>query len=233
MAADHPDIAAPALPLLIQEIAAFAYMRTRATFAPAVPTDICGTGAAVMVIPGFMASDRTTGRLRRSLEKAGFISCGWGLGRNRGINADTLHRIDAQLAQLSHPGPVILVGWSLGGLIAREYAKYAPNKVARVITLGSPFSGDPRANNAWRAYEFIAGHRVDNPPIPVVLAQKPPVHTTAFWSHKDGVVAAACARGSADEADEQIELSCSHMAFVADPSAIRAVIAALGQTTPA
>jgi pimeloyl-ACP methyl ester carboxylesterase len=224
------DTAPPAFPLLAREIGAFAYMRMRATFAPAADAKSVGDGAPVVVIPGFMASDRTTGRLRRSLEKAGFASSGWGLGRNRGIRADTLERLDAQFAQLDHQQPVTLIGWSLGGLVAREYAKHAPEKVARVITLGSPFSGDPRANNAWRAYEFVAGHKVDNPPLPVILSQKPPVHTIAIWSRKDGIVAPASARGEPGEADRNIELGCSHMAFVADPIAIRTVIAALTRT---
>lgn len=227
MANLQSDTAPPAFPLLAREMGAFAYMRMRATFAPAIDAAPAGNGTPVIVIPGFMASDRTTGRLRRSLDKAGFVSSGWGLGRNRGIRVDTLERLDAQMAKLGHRGPVTLVGWSLGGLVAREYAKYAPDKVARVITLGSPFSGDPRANNAWRAYELIAGHKVDDPPIPAVLAEKPPVHTIAFWSRKDGVVAPASARGEIGEADEHVELACSHMAFVADPDAIRTMITKL------
>jgi hypothetical protein len=93
--------------------------------------------------------------------------------------------------------------------------------------MGSPFSGNPRANNAWRAYELIAGHKVDAPPINTVLNEKPPVHTVAFWSKNDGVVAPASARGAVDEMDRHVELGCSHMAFVADPLAIRAVLAEL------
>jgi pimeloyl-ACP methyl ester carboxylesterase len=219
------ELAPPALRLLAREMASFAYMRIRATFAPAVDTPVVGTGEYVLVIPGFMASDRTTSRLRRSLDKAGFISMGWGLGRNRGIRADTLEQLDACLSGIANAQSVTLVGWSLGGLIAREYAKLYPARVARVVTLGSPFSGDPRANNAWRIYEFVAGHKVDCPPIPAILHEKPPVPTTAFWSRSDGIVAPASARGAQDERDHQIELNCRHMAFVADPAAITAIIA--------
>ena len=218
---------APSLGLFARESLSFAYMRSAATFAAAVPLSVKGCGQHVMVLPGFMASDQTTARLRRSLETAGFIAHGWGLGRNRGIKADIFERIDAQIEALGIETPVVLVGWSLGGLIAREYAKHAPNRVAKVVTLGSPFSGDLRANNAWRLYELVAGHSIDAPPIAVMLAEKPPVPTCAIWSAGDGVVAVSSARGLAHESDEQVELSCTHMAFVARPEAIRAVAQAI------
>jgi pimeloyl-ACP methyl ester carboxylesterase len=217
------DSAPPALPLLLREAGGFATMRLKASFAPAVRTAASGTGD-VLIIPGFMASDRTTARLRKSLDAAGYRAHGWGLGRNTGVKADILQRLDAQVDAMNLGGQVTLIGWSLGGLIAREYAKYAPHRAARVITLGSPFSGDPRANNAWRVYELIAGHKVDAPPIDIVLTEKPPVQTTAFWSRNDGVVAPASARGSDGEMDRHVELDCGHMAFVADPLAIKAII---------
>lgn len=218
---------APPLALLARESLAFAHMRTSAAFGSVVPVDVDGGGQQVMVIPGFMASDQTTARLRRSLDAANFRCTGWGLGRNKGVKADIFDRLDARFDELGLNAPITLVGWSLGGLIAREYAKHAPHRVARVVTLGSPFSGNPRANNAWRLYEFVAGHAVDAPPVDTVLAEKPPVETHAFWSRRDGVVAGECARGLPHESDVQIELDCTHMAFVARPEAIRAIAAAL------
>ncbi len=221
------ESAAPPLKLLLREAASFAYMRLRASFAPAVPLPVVGDGRDIVVFPGFMASDATTARLRRSLAAAGFRPHGWGLGRNLGVKADTLDQVAQQLDRLQLKGPATLIGWSLGGLVAREFAKAFPDRVARVITLGSPFSGDPRANNAWRVYELIAGHRVDAPPIDAVLGRKPPVPTFAFWSANDGVVSAASARGYEDECDHHVELDCTHMAFVADPAAIRAIAQAV------
>lgn len=217
----------PALGLLAREASAFVWMRLRASLAPAVPLGQRGDGRCIIVLPGFMASDRTTSRLRRSLGAAGFDVHGWGLGRNRGIRADTLDRLAQHIAQRGVQPPVTLVGWSLGGLVAREYAKRHPESVARVITLGSPFSGSPRANNAWRMYEWVARHKVDSPPIDTVLAEKPPVPTIAFWSAKDGVVAPHSARGNEGERDHPIELDCTHMAFIADPRAIRAITEAI------
>jgi alpha-beta hydrolase superfamily lysophospholipase len=226
-----PDEAAPPLGLLLREAGAFASMRVKASFASAVPTANIGDGRKVIVIPGFLASDRTTARLRKSLNIAGYCAVGWGLGRNFGVKTHTLSKLDARIERMGLTEPVTIIGWSLGGLIAREYAKYAPHRVAKVVTLGSPFSGNPRANNAWRLYELVAGHKVDAPPIDTVLAEKPPVPTTAFWSRQDGVVAPASARGAMGEVDKDIELLCTHMAFVADKIAIRAIIAALGRSS--
>lgn len=220
---------APAFPLLAREALSFAYTRTSAAFASTVPLATRGDGRPVMILPGFMASDQTTSRLRRSLQEAGFEAHGWGLGRNKGIKADIFERIDERVEALQCNQPLTLVGWSLGGLIAREYAKFAPHRVAKVVTLGSPFSGDPRSNNAWRIYEFVAGYKVDAPPINVTLSEKPPVPTCALWSANDGVVAPHSARGQAHESDRQIELDCTHMAFVARPDAIRAIAKAIAE----
>ena len=220
---------APAFPLLAREALSFAYTRTSAAFASTVPLATRGDGRPVMILPGFMASDQTTSRLRRSLQEAGFEAHGWGLGRNKGIKADIFERIDERVEDLQCSQPLTLVGWSLGGLIAREYAKFAPHRVAKVVTLGSPFSGDPRSNNAWRIYEFVAGYKVDAPPINVTLSEKPPVPTCALWSANDGVVAPHSARGQAHESDRQIELDCTHMAFVARPDAIRAIAKAIAE----
>lgn len=222
-AAVHKEERPPPLSYFAREALLFGFTRTRASFAPAISVGVDGYGHNVMVIPGFLASDRTTSRLRRSLGKAGFNCAGWGLGRNLGIGADIFAQLDEQLSRLPSAGQLTLVGWSVGGLIAREYAKYAPDRVAKVITLGSPFSGNPRANNGWRMYELIAGHKVDAPPVSVTLSVKPPVPTFAIWSPRDGMVAAHAARGLADEADVQIQRNSTHMGLIADPGIIRQV----------
>jgi pimeloyl-ACP methyl ester carboxylesterase len=169
-------------------------------------------GPPALVIPGFVATDRTTMELRRAFASAGFRTHPWSLGLNRGARADTLERLERRLLEIGGGEPVLVVGWSLGGLFARELARHRPDLVSAVVTLGSPFSGDVRGNNVWRFYEWVAGHRVDDPPVPRI-SDKPPVPTLAFWSRRDGIVAPACARGEPGESDEQIELTCNHMAF--------------------
>ncbi|AGH50611.1 hypothetical protein G432_14460 [Sphingomonas sp. MM-1] len=188
-----------------------------------------GDGRAVMVIPGFLAGDPMTSRLRRMLRIAGYAPHGWGLGFNRGVTADLLARMQGRLEHVARAdaGPISLVGWSLGGLYAREMAKLRPDLIDRVITLGSPFSGDPRANRAWRRYEALNGHPVDRLPIPVDLPAKPPVRTFALWSAQDGIVAPATTHGQPGEADHVMRVACRHIDFVTAPAALAAILDAL------
>ena len=178
-------------------------------------------GPPALVFPGFIASDRGTMELRRALAEAGFRVHPWRLGWNLGATADLMDRLAVSLDQVEDERPVLLVGWSLGGVFARELARVSPERVRAVVTLGSPFSGDPRLNNVWKLYERVAGHPVDQPPIPRVT-DKPPVPTLALWSRKDGIVAASAARGLVHESDKAVELECSHMAFGVSARATRA-----------
>lgn len=186
-----------------------------------------GDGPPLLVIPGFLASDRTTLGLQRALAGAGYRVAGWGLGINRGVRADTLDRVAAQVERHGRGRPVILVGWSLGGVYARELAKARPDLVAMVATLGAPFSGDRRANNVWRLYQLVARHPVDRPPIAPDPRPKPPVPTLALWSRRDGMVAAACARGLPGESDREQELSCRHMGYAVSGRAYPQIVKAI------
>ena len=184
-------------------------------------------GPKVMVIPGFLANDRTTLGLQRALAAAGYRVTGWGMGLNSGVKADTRERIAERIEEFVGGGRVILIGWSLGGVFAREVAKQRAELVEKVVTLGSPFSGDPRGNNIWRLYEWVAGHPVDSPPIDTDLAEKPPVPTLAIWSRRDGIVSVRAARGLEHESDRQVEMTCSHMAFGVSGRAYPAIVRAV------
>lgn len=186
-----------------------------------------GDGRPVLVLPGFLAADWTTATLRRTLAAAGYRPHGWGLGRNLGISQPLLDAMLARLAHVARDRPAAVIGWSLGGLYAREIAKRMPERVERVLTLGTPFSGDMHANNAWRLYERVAGHPVDRLPIAANLPEKPPVPTFALWSDKDGIVAPAASRGLPGEADVQIRVDCRHVGFTSAPAALAAVLDAL------
>jgi pimeloyl-ACP methyl ester carboxylesterase len=186
---------------------------------------VCGPddGPPAYVIPGFFASDRTCSELRLSLAEAGFRTFPWDLGLNRGAEIDTLRQIRQRLEVIHDGRPILLVGWSLGGVYAREIARQVPELVRAVITLGSPFSGDPHMNNVWRLYEWVAGHPVDNPPVPH-FPDKPPVPTLAIWSRKDGIIAPRAARGLDGERDAEVEIQCSHMAFGVSRKATRQAV---------
>jgi pimeloyl-ACP methyl ester carboxylesterase len=164
------------------------------------------------VIPGFVAHDRTTEPLRKTLAEAGWRVHGWKMGVNWGARAYTVERLKQRIDEISPDRPLLAVGWSLGGLFARELARAVPERISAVVTLGSPFSGNPRQNHVWRVYERIAGHKVAEPPVPRIT-DKPPVPHLALWSRRDGLIAPRAARGLDHERDEEVELGCTHMAF--------------------
>jgi pimeloyl-ACP methyl ester carboxylesterase len=185
-------------------------------------------GPKLMVIPGFLATDRTTLGLQRALAEAGYRVTGWGMGLNRGVTEDIVDRLGEQVERFGAGEKVILVGWSLGGIYARVVAQERPELVEKVITLGSPFSGDRRRNNnVWRLYEWVAGHPVNSPPIDKDPAVKPPVPTLAIWSKKDGIVSPAGARGLRGECDAERELECSHMGFAVSARAYPQIVEAV------
>ncbi len=179
----------------------------------------------VMILPGFGANPIRMRYFARRLEDAGHTVKRWGCGYNWGFSEDVFDRLEDRLDDLyARAGqPVVLVGWSLGGLYARELAKRRPEEVDRVISMGSPFSGSLRANNVWRIYQAIAGHRVDEPKLSAQLSRKPPVETIALWSPRDGAISPRSAAGYPGERDRAVALRCSHMGFSYSPEAIRAV----------
>ena len=182
-----------------------------------------------MVVPGFLSGDQSTAILRSRLAHAGYDVHGWGQGINLGASEARLDRLCGDVSRLARRSgrPVRLIGWSLGGLYSREVAKRIEADVACVVTLGSPFSGDPRANRVWRLYEWINGHSVDALPMDCNLSEKPPVPTIALWSRDDGIVSFASARGLPHEADAAIELNCSHIGFTFEQAALERLVAIL------
>jgi pimeloyl-ACP methyl ester carboxylesterase len=188
-----------------------------------------GGGRPVLGIPGFLASDHSMRGLYAALGANNFSAHGWLQGRNFGLTEETMpkliERLDALHVQSGRR--VALVGWSIGGVIARELAKCRPDMVERVVTLGSPFSGDLRTIRIWRIYEWVAGHKVDEPPYACATHEKPPVKTIALWSRLDGVIPPTLARGGKGEADRTIEIDSAHIRMTSDRSALRATLHAL------
>lgn len=193
-----------------------------------------GDGHGVLVLPGFMASDYSTAPLRRLLCDLGYDCAGWNLGRN--VRVDQA-RIEAMMACVDEVHdrtgrPISIVGWSLGGVFARELAKLSPDKVRLVISLGSPISDDRNHTNARRLFEYLNGRE------PEVmkggnfqkLAEAPPVPTTSILTRSDGVVhwrgsVQRCGR----EDCENIEVLASHCGLGVNPAAVYAIADRLAQ----
>jgi len=190
-----------------------------------------GDGHPVLVFPGLGAHDFTTRPLRRFLEDRSYVPYPWDQGFNFGPRSGVLERCHEQLDAISqrHQRPVSLVGWSLGGVYAREVAKEMPDKVRCVITLGTPFTGHPRATNAWRVYEFLSGQSVHDPEVIAQVRQPPPVPTTSIYSRTDGIVAWRCSVNEEGPLTENIELYASHVGMGMNPLALYAIADRLSQ----
>lgn len=190
-----------------------------------------GDGHTVIVFPGLGASDLSTLPLRRFLTRQGYDVQRWGQGLNLGPRHGVL---DACRALVRHHAarsarPVTLIGWSLGGVYARELAKEMPESVRCVITLGSPFSGPPQATNAWRFFEMVSGQSAHQHELIDQLHLPPPVPTTSIFSRTDGVVAWQCSLNEPGELAENIEVQASHLGMAANPVAQVAIADRLRQ----
>lgn len=186
-----------------------------------------GEGRAVMVIPGIGCSDRSTRALRRRLRRLGYHAVGWGQGRNLGMRRAIGEALATRLRELAAAyGPVSLVGWSLGGVFARELARQQPQRVRRVITLGSPISGHPHANSLMpllRRTQPAMARPVDWAAF-AAREQAPPVPCTAIYTRSDGVIAWRGSRELPAAHTENVEVRGSHMGLVCNPQVL-AVIA--------
>lgn len=195
-----------------------------------------GDGHPVLVIPGFLAGDKSTAPLRGALRALGYDVRGWGLGRNAGPK--TARADGSKLTKLigdiheDTGRKVSLVGWSLGGVLARIAAADEAASVRQVITLGSPFNGSPRATNAWRLYEWVSGTHVrahDQDVLLRVARRQLPVPSSAIFSRADGICAWENCRGAVSPQSENIEVRGSHCGLGVNPAVFHIIAGRLAQ----
>jgi hypothetical protein len=194
-----------------------------------------GDGHPVVVFPGLGGAPFTTSHLRKFLADCGFTAHCWGRGVNTGpdgIFDDWLCGLEEDLCRWSDESgrKVSLVGWSLGGIYARELAKRCPDRVRQVITLGTPFAAMRGATHAETVYKLLNGSTDQlTPDLEVRLRECPPVPTTSIYSKTDGVV---CWRGCVERKSsrsESIEVCASHLGMVTHPEVLRIVADRLAQ----
>jgi len=212
------------------ELAAFYASRHLLTMLPK------GDGHPVLVLPGFLASDSSTMPMRRLLKVLGYDAYGWGLGRNVRVDNARVHDMEALLLKIHRKTgrKVSIVGWSLGGVFARELAKAHPEAVRLVISLGSPIHDDRRHTNASRLFEMLNGKEpeVQRGGRFTGLHKAPPVPTTSILTRSDGVVhwrGSVQHRDHGHELTENIEVRASHCGLGVNPSVMVAIADRLAQ----
>jgi pimeloyl-ACP methyl ester carboxylesterase len=195
-----------------------------------------GDGHPVVIFPGLAADHRSIGPLKGFCEELGYVACDWGRGFNTGPQGDLDTWLD-ELAQhvLELTGtrgePVSLVGWSLGGIYAREVAKKLAGRVRQVITIGTPFAGPADQTHASRVYRLLSGQEPALPDAMMArLRTAPDVPTTSIFSRSDGVVAwQACIQDGDADHTENIEVDGSHCGMGWNPEVLSIIADRLRQ----
>jgi dienelactone hydrolase len=202
-------------------LAQFAGLGLSAPWLSAAPR---GDGHGVLVLPGFLASDSSTAVLRWYIARLGYAVRGWDLARNLGPTDEVLDELPRSLVTLAEQtgGPVSLIGWSLGGVYARELARHQPELTRQVITLGSPFAlTDSRGSRADRVYRRQAHrHAAGRLPTAEQLARPLEVPSTAVYSRWDGIVPWPACTAAETDLHENVEVRCGHLGFGVDPATL-------------
>lgn len=197
-----------------------------------------GDGHPVLVLPGFLAGDESTGILRRYLAHLGYTPLPWGLGRNTGrpelMQSHLPERLRAVASQYGRK--ITLIGQSLGGVFARELAKLQADTVRQVITLGSPFGtrhGGSAMSLVRHLFEQQSGMSIDamrKLMLDEASTSSPPVPVTAIYSKGDGIVNwRVCREQVEDHQTQNIEVPGSHCGMAFNPAIYHVVADRLAQ----
>jgi pimeloyl-ACP methyl ester carboxylesterase len=228
------SISAPPVWMTVLEYRAFAERSHMSLSRPLLRRLPQGDGHAVLVVPGFMAGDRSTQPIRRLLRDLGYRTYGWGLGVNVGPTARILEGLARQLDRAFHRSgnPVSIIGWSLGGIFARELARARPDQVRQVITLGSPIQMvDQDSSTAQPLWEAMRRHHVSSANRSVREFNRPElvVPSTAIYSKTDGIVSWQACLVERTDRSENIRVYGSHCGLGYNTAAIAAIADRLAQ----
>ena len=223
----------PGLMLMLAEVRAVLEFNTSLLLSPLLLRAPRGDGHPVLALPGFLATDISMAPLRRYLKQLGYDTYGWKLGRNLGGVASRRNALKNVLTEI-HKGTgrkLSIVGWSLGGIYARDLALQLPDMVRSVITLGSPFANDVRATNATRLYEALSGETIEaNSELTRAIAGDLPVPVTSIYSRTDGIVNWRTSLVTPSATAENIEVHlASHIGIGVNAAALWAIADRLAQ----
>ena len=231
--AGEQQLRPPSLFLMLAEARALLEFNTSLMLSPLLMQAPRGDGHPVLALPGFLASDLSMAPLRRYLKELGYDTYAWKMGRNFGGVSSKRGALRELLTNIHDATgrKVSIIGWSLGGVYARDLAVQLPHMVRSIITLASPFANDIRATNATKLYEMLSGEGVDDiPEIREAIAGDMPVPATSLYSRTDGIVNwhTSLLRTSATAENIEVHLA-SHVGIGVNPAALWAVADRLAQ----
>ncbi|MBF0224399.1 MAG: alpha/beta hydrolase [Desulfobacterales bacterium] len=223
----------PSKTLLFLEVRALLELAAYFIAMPLLQMAPKGNGEPVMVIPGFTAGDWATLPMRKYLTNRGYSAHGWGLGINLGYSEELDQKLSLRLIELykRYGKKINLIGWSLGGTYARELARWSPDLVRCVMTIGSPFAMTPKATNVWQLYEYLSGEKIDEMDKELFrrMQSPPPVPTTSIFSSGDGVVPPECSLECSAAHTENIHVYGSHCGLPHNPFVLWVIADRLAQ----
>ncbi len=195
-----------------------------------------GDGHPVVIFPGLATHGGSVAPLREHCRALGYDAFDWGQGFNTGPQGDLdawLHALKAQVADLlaGHTQPATLIGWSLGGLYAREIGKLMPSRIRQVVTIGTPFNADADHSNIGWLYRLLSGGSATlEPALSRRLRTPPPLRTTSIYSRTDGVVAwQTCRHDKPSRLVHDIEVDSSHIGMGWNRAVLAAITDRLAQ----
>lgn len=173
----------------------------------------------VLVLPGYLTNDLATWPLRRTLSRVGHDVHGWGLGRNHGRVRELVDGVTRRVEELATDRPIHLIGWSLGGYVAREVARENPDSIAQVITLASPVVGGPKYTASAPHYRDELGIDLDELEASVARRNERPIEVpiTALFTRRDTIVCPAACIDRFHDHVEHIEIDTTHMGIGLHP----------------
>jgi pimeloyl-ACP methyl ester carboxylesterase len=223
----------PSLLMMLAEARGLLEFNTSLLLSPLLLSAPRGDGHPVLALPGFLASDLSMAPLRRYLKQLGYDTYAWKMGRNLGGIASRRNALKKLLTDIytTSGRKVSVVGWSLGGIYARDLALQASDMVRSVITLGTPFANDVRATNATRLYEALSGETVeDNTELTQAIGGDLPVPVTSIYSRTDGIVNWRTSVLRPSDTSENIEVPlASHVGLGVNAAALWAIADRLAQ----
>jgi triacylglycerol lipase len=208
-----------------------------------------GGGRGILLVPGFIAGDRTLGVMTQWLRRAGYHTRSAGLRMNVDCAGEILRRLEARLDDLcQRRGAAVVLGQSRGGSLARALAARRPDQVAGLITLGSPML-DPLAVGPLTLLSVRAVSALGALGIPGILSRRcldgdccaafregletdwrADIPYVSIYSRRDGIVDwHACL----DPAAQTVEVDASHCGMAAHAGTYEAIARALRAVGPA